>query len=154
MVCGDGAKAVNIHFSELIIVNDFAAGCANAVGMSRIAISFFKLLVLLSVVSLGWVDARGMALPSDGMAVVICAEGGAKTVTLDDAGNAVEQRENAPCTHCPECLPTFAVAFGDPVAMASRPMRLGILDPAEFPVFAAFDDELRSHPARAPPSEA
>lgn len=121
--------------------------------MSPVLRPLFTLLVLLSVLTLGWMDARGMALPSQGVAVVICAEGGAKTVTLDAAGNPVEQGDDTDCAHCPDCLPTGAITLVGPVAVPVRPMRVGLMDAADFPVFPAFEHELRSHPARAPPIE-
>ena len=78
----------------------------------RVLISIF-LALLLAVTSVTFATARVQAVGTTQM--VICAQGGARLVTLDAAGTPVETPH-----HCPDCLAAVP-PLPSPVAVLARP---------------------------------
>jgi hypothetical protein len=78
-------------------------------------------LAILALVLAGWQSAASLHQPGPVSAMVICGEGGARTVYVDARGHPSER---APaCQHCPDCTAAagFAPAAPD---RAHRSLRL------------------------------
>lgn len=77
--------------------------------MTRFSSLLLSLILALSLVlgaGVGGYLRSAHALAAAGqVSLVICGEGGAKTVTLDRDGNAVDPQGGA-CAHCSACLGT------------------------------------------------
>lgn len=80
---------------------------------------FLICLLVLSLLSLGWLNGRGMALAQTGaMVVEICAAGSKQTVTLAANGDIIDattpgDRSQDVCNHCPDCMLPLAMALAD-----------------------------------------
>lgn len=119
---------------------------------ARIAVLAAALLMALGVASPG--IARPHAA-DHGTAVVICSDGVAKTVYLDDDGNPVEPSGDEDCAgFCACCPPLASFAALPPAAAAERSARHAIR--LVFPTadrVRPFDRRHRPVPRGPPPEE-
>ena len=113
--------------------------------MAIILRTFLTLLAVLSVLSVGWMQARGAGHGLTEM--VICADGVEKTISVDASGTPVEP---ADCTHCPDCLPGMTALLA---ASPGQSARRGVARRAPTQPFTAqvTTEAPRLYPARAPP---
>ncbi len=120
---------------------------------------FLTCLLVLSLLSLGWLDGRGMAVAQTGAIVVeICAEGSKQTVTLAANGEIMDDTAHGggsqgTCAHCPDCVLPLALALAD-VPQQVRPSGEASRATAGFAKTGLLAQAQTLPQARAPPERA